>query len=103
MLILKGNKGKMSVCSKIVSKEQDNCIVICYNDKAPALKGSYTLCNGDINEFLENIQKEAFYGKEIVIIYTNEKESDINPIKEYLTELEDKNYIGIGIVACKED
>lgn len=47
--------------------------------------------------------EEKFFDKGIVLIYTNEKESDIQLIKEYLESLENDNKILYGIVSCKGD
>lgn len=58
-----------------------------------------------MNTFLKEIKKieEKFFDKGIVLIYTNEKESDIQLIKEYLESLENDNKILYGIVSYKGD
>lgn len=111
MLVLKGKKGKLPVCCRIVSdidnfKIREDCILIAYNASVRILEGSYEFHNCDsVNSFLKEIKKieEEFFGKGVVLIYTNEKESDIQPIKEYLESLENDNKILYGIVSCKED
>ena len=51
-----------------------------------------------MNTFLKEIKKieEKFFDKGIVLIYTNEKESDIQLIKEYLESLENDIKISVS-------
>ena len=111
MLILKGKKGKLPICCRIVSdidnfKVREDCVLISYNANMRILEGAYEFHNCDsVDSFLKEIKKikEKFFDKGIVLIYTNEKESDIQLIKEYLESLENDNKILYGIVSCKGD
>ena len=103
MILLKGNVGK-SVIVERLSSYTDTLIFSYGAEEIYNIKGlNYVLSKEtSIQRFcliLEEYLKKGFIN--IVIIYTNLNEEEIDPIKEVIEKLEKENAFRFGIITCK--
>lgn len=107
MITIKGQTCK-SIILDDLSKSKSNIIYV-YNKEQLMLESYYVSSNDfTIQQLIDSVKMDMInnYNNEneptYLIIYTNNTETEVKPIKKFLKEMEDNGFCRIGIVMCKE-
>lgn len=105
MLILKGKRGKSVVINGLAKTVND--IHIYVFDRMPLSVINTVFVSSNYNdlitlcEMVENDMTEEYTEKEMLVIYTELPEEDLDDVKNLLLDLEERQFVRNTVLACR--
>ncbi len=105
MLILKGKKGKSIVIHALSKTVYDACIYVF--DRMPLSVTNTVFVSSNYNdlnilcEMVENDITSEYREREMLIIYTDLPEDELDDVKRLLLDLEERQFCRNTVLACR--
>ncbi len=105
MLVLKGKKAKSIVIHALAKTVQDICIYVF--DRTPLSVTNTVFVSSNYNdlnilcEMVENDITSDYREREMLVVYTDLAEEELNDVKKLLLDLEERQFCRVTVLTCR--